>query len=479
MNLINTPEELREMGRVALDHVVSYYQSLSDGSRLAFRPVTSARLRDVIEEPLPQQGTSFEEALGTIYSLAADYSRHSAHQRLFGYVCSPGTALNAAGSLVATALNVNVTGFRSAPAATEIEKLVIRWLAEMIGYPGTAAGGILVSGGSMANFAGLAAARSAKAPHDVVREGVAGPRMCAYVSEEGHFSIRKAAGMLGLGTNNVRSVRTNHRQQMDLDDLARLVHEDRVAGHLPFCVVAAAGTVGSGAVDPLSKLAQFARDENLWLHVDGAYGAFAAMAPATRHLFDGLAEADSVALDPHKWLYLPMGTGCILFRDPATARAAFAENADYIRVMGLGQDEAFVFWDYGPELSRPFRAFDIWLLVKTVGVQALAEAIAENIACAKYFEDLVRTSDDFEMLAPVVLSIFCFRYRPPGFKGDLDALNEQVMLAVQRSGASYVSNARIAGEFALRGCVLNYRTTRRDMEILLEDIRRAAASVRP
>jgi glutamate/tyrosine decarboxylase-like PLP-dependent enzyme len=241
-------------------------------------------------------------------------------------------------------------------------------------------------------------------------------------------------------------------------------------------VVAAAGTVGSGAVDPIGKLAQFCRGENLWLHVDGAYGAFAALAPGVRHLFDGLAEADSVALDPHKWLYLPIGTGCVLYRDPETARAAFSANAEYVRVMGLEQDEAFVYWDYGPELSRPFRAFDIWLLIKSVGVRALSDAIAENIACAKYFEELVRASDDFEMLAPVELSIFCFRYRPPGFTGDLDALNEQVMLAVQRGGSSYVSNARIGGKFALRGCVLNYRTTRRDMEVLLDDLRQAARS---
>jgi glutamate/tyrosine decarboxylase-like PLP-dependent enzyme len=264
---------------------------------------------------------------------------------------------------------------------------------------------------------------------------------------------------------------------MDLDHLTRLVREDRASGHLPFCVVAAAGTVAGGAVDPIAAIAKFAREENLWLHVDGAYGGFATLTPESRHLFDGIGEADSVALDPHKWLYLPMGTGCVLYRDPETARAAFSANAEYTRVMGLEQEEAFVFWDYGPELSRPFRAFDLWLLVKTVGVRALGEAIAENIACAKYFEELVRASDDFEMLSPVVLSIFCFRYRPPGFAGDLDQLNERVMLALQRAGSSYVSNARIGGKFALRGCVLNYRTTRRDMEILLEDVRRAAASV--
>lgn len=476
MNLTWSAESVREMGQVALETVISYYESLAAG-RAVLQPTTSAALRGRLEEPLPQEGTDFEKALGMLTETAVEFSRHSAHPRFFGYVSSPGNAVNAMGSMVASALNINVTGWRSAPVGTEIERLTIRWLQEMIGFP-TSAGGLLVSGGSMANFAGLAAARSAKAPGDVVRDGLGGARMRLYVSEEGHFSVRKAAAMLGIGTANVRSVRTNDRQQMDLEDLARLVREDRAAGYLPFCVVAAAGTVASGAVDPIAAIAKFARAENLWLHVDGAYGGFAALAPGARHLFEGIAEADSVALDPHKWLYLPMGSGCVLYRDPETARAAFSANAEYTRVMGLEHDEAFVFWDYGPELSRPFRALDLWLLVKTVGARALGEAIAENIACAKYFEELVRGTDDFEMLAPVELSIFCFRYRPRGFAGNLDALNESTMLALQRAGSSYVSNARIAGKFALRGCVLNYRTTRRDMEVLLEDVRRAAGSVR-
>jgi glutamate/tyrosine decarboxylase-like PLP-dependent enzyme len=211
--------------------------------------------------------------------------------------------------------------------------------------------------------------------------------------------------------------------------------------------------------------------------VDGAYGGFAAMAPSARELFRDLGQADSVSLDPHKWLYLPVGCGCILYRDKAAARAAFAENAEYTRVLGLEGDEAFVFWDYGPELTRPFRALDLWLLVKTAGTQAIAEAIEHNIACAKYFAELVRATGDFEMLSPVDLSIFCFRYRPRGFAGDLDALNERIMLEVQGAGSSYLSNARVHGTFALRGCVLNYRTTKHDMEILLEDVRRAVRAV--
>jgi glutamate/tyrosine decarboxylase-like PLP-dependent enzyme len=299
--------------------------------------------------------------------------------------------------------------------------------------------------------------------------------MRLYASQEAHFCIRKAAAMLGIGAANLRSVKTGPDLRMDLADLDRLVRQDREEGHLPFCVVASAGTAGTGAFDPIAPIADLAHAHNLWLHVDGAYGGFAALAPSARAFFAAIGEADSVALDPHKWLYLPVGCGCILYRDPAAARAAFGENAEYVRVVGLRDDEAFAFWDYGPELSRPFRALDLWLLLKSVGTLAIGEAIENNIACAKYFADLVKATEDFEMLAPVDLSIFCFRYHPRGFAGDLDSLNERVMLEVQRSGGSYLSNTRVRGAFALRGCVLNYRTTKRDMEILLDDVRQAVA----
>ena len=236
VRLISNAEEIREMGRVALERVVSYYESIAAG-RPVVRPTTSSYLRGVFDEPLPREGSAFEDVLATLAETAVEFSRHSAHPRFFGYVSSPGTAVNAMGSMVAAALNINVTGWRSAPVGAEIERLTIRWLGEMIGFPSDA-GGLLVSGGSMANFTGIAAARTAKASGDVVRDGVGSLRMTLYVSEEGHFSFRKAAAMLGLGTASVRSVRTNARQDMDLDDLARGLREDRAAGHLPFCVVA-------------------------------------------------------------------------------------------------------------------------------------------------------------------------------------------------------------------------------------------------
>jgi len=463
------------MADAAVDFLADYFDRLE--TRPVLVPTTSRAIRGRIDEPLPMAGADLGALLDTVRNVISEYSRHSGHPRMFGYVASPGTAITAIGNMIAAAMNINVTAWRSAPSGTDLERLTIDWLKEMLGYPAPA-GGLLTSGGSMANFAALGAARSAKAGANVVRDGVAaaGRRMCLYVSEESHFSMAKAAGMLGLGESNVRAVKTDERLHIDLADLERLVAADLAAGHLPFCVVANAGTTATGAFDPLAEVADFAHRHNLWMHVDAAYGGFAALAPSARHFFAGIEEADSVTLDPHKWLYLPVGCGCVLYKDPAAARAAFSHGADYTRPIGLEHDEAFAFWDYGPELTRPFRALDLWLLIKFAGAGRLGKAVEENIACAKYFEELVKASDDFEMLAPVELSIFCFRYVPKGFMGDLDAFNQRLLVTLQRAGSTYLSNARVRGRFALRGCVLNYRTTKADMERVLEDVRAAAST---
>ena len=463
------------MADAAVDFLADYFDRLE--TRPVLVPTTSRAIRGRIDEPLPMAGADLGALLDTVRNVISEYSRHSGHPRMFGYVASPGTAITAIGNMIAAAMNINVTAWRSAPSGTDLERLTIDWLKEMLGYPAPA-GGLLTSGGSMANFAALGAARSAKAGANVVRDGVAaaGRRMCLYVSEESHFSMAKAAGMLGLGESNVRAVKTDERLHIDLADLERLVAADLAAGHLPFCVVANAGTTATGAFDPLAEVADFAHRHNLWMHVDAAYGGFAALAPSARHFFAGIEEADSVTLDPHKWLYLPVGCGCVLYKDPDAARAAFSHGADYTRPIGLEHDEAFAFWDYGPELTRPFRALDLWLLIKFAGAGRLGKAVEENIACAKYFEELVKASDDFEMLAPVELSVFCFHYVPKGFTGDLDVFNERLLVTLQRAGSTYLSNARVRGRFALRGCVLNYRTTKADMERVLEDVRAAAST---
>ena len=325
----------------------------------------------------------------------------------------------------------------------------------------------------MANLAAIAAARQAK--------DYSSDRLRIYASSETHFSVAKAAALLGIGRENVRHVAVDEHLRMRADDLVAKITGDLEEGYVPFCVVANAGTVNTGAVDPLAEIRDVADRFQLWMHVDGSYGAFAVLAKSARGLFAGIERADSIALDPHKWLYLPVDVGCVIYRAPQIARAAFAHEAEYTRIIGEEADEAFAFWDYGPELSRRFRALKIWMLLKGVGLHSLGEAIESNLACARYLESMVRASDDFEMVAPVDLSIFCFRHVPVQLRNEsaeaIDAFNERLLIALQRDGSSYLSNAALGGRFALRGCVLNYRTTLRDMEILLDDLRRVARSL--
>ena len=392
---------------------------------------------------------------------------------MFGYVQSPGTPIAAFADLLASTLNANLTIWRSAPAPVELERLTIDWIRQILGF-NAEAGGLFVSGGSMANLAALAAARQTK-------EHSSG-RLRMYASSATHFSITKAAALLGIGRENVQHVAVDEHFKMRMDDLIAKITADLEAGYVPFCVVANAGTVDTGAVDPLSEIREVANQFQLWMHVDGSYGAFAVLAQSAKKLFAGMEQADSIALDPHKWLYLPVDVGCVIYRDPEIARATFAHEAEYTRMFGEKADEAFVCWDYGPELSRRFRALKVWMVLKGVGLDRLSEAIESNLVCARYLESMVRASDDFEMVAPVELSIFCFRHVPGRLRNEspkaIDAFNERLLVALQRDGSSYLSNASLGGRFALRGCVLNYRTTLRDMEILLDDLRRVARSLR-
>jgi glutamate/tyrosine decarboxylase-like PLP-dependent enzyme len=313
--------------------------------------------------------------------------------------------------------------------------------------------------------------------------------MRLYVSPETHHSVAKAATVLGIGSDHVREVPVDEAFRMRADALEAMVEEDLRRGHQPFCVAATAGTVGTGAIDPLAALADVAARHGLWFHIDASYGGFAALVPEVREKLSTFARADSIALDPHKWLYLPLDCGCVLYRDPAAARAAFAHDAEYTRVIDAAPAESFVFWEYGPELSRRFRALKVWMLLRAVGVAELRAAIEKDLACAAALAGKVDTSQDFERLAPVELSIVCFRHVPeqarraldeaPVPERDvierrLDAWNERLLVALQRDGSSYMSNAAVGGRFALRACIMNHRTTLADMDTLLADLRRIA-----
>jgi glutamate/tyrosine decarboxylase-like PLP-dependent enzyme len=518
------PEELAALARTFYELSLDY---ISAPAALPVFPDTdAARPAEIFRRPLPAEGCGLE-SLERDCREVIRHSRQNGHPRMFGYIASPASPAGAVASLLAAALNANVTSWRSAPAATEVERTVVGWLAEMIGFKGEGVnetcGGLLTSGGSMANLDALFVAHRAKSresarddgeaargdrqdgsrggpsgtshggAHDPSREGLWRARrpMTVYASDQVHLSIPKAADILGIGREQVRVVPSDEQFRLDVRALAERVRADAGAGLRPFCVVANAGTVSTGAVDPLREVARVAREHGLWLHVDGAYGALAASTPGKRPLFDGLTEADSVSLDPHKWLYAPLDCGCLLLREPERARAAFAGTEEgYIKVFEQERDEAFAFWDYGVELSRPFRALKVWAMLSYYGARRVAAAIEEDCALAEHLAGLVRDAEEFELMAPVTLGICCFRYVPGPERraleeaGDeeereranarLDELNARVMQRVQRGGTAYLSNATLRGRFALRASITNFRTTRRDLVVTLDAVRRAA-----
>ena len=350
--------ELRELSSRISQLVTDYF---SEVTTLPVFPETAAgKTLDAIGRSLPLDAAPLNQLIADCRTIIEN-SRHNGHPRFFGYVASPATAPGALGDLLASALNVNVTSWRSGPAATEIERTVIDWLASLIGYRSAQlpAHGLLTSGGSMANLTAILIAHRAKCGHDIASSGLvnSSARMTLYASEQIHMSIPKAADILGIGRDNVRLVACDENFHLNVAALRDLLTRDIANGMKPFCVVGSAGTVNTGAVDSLDQIADVAGEFNLWFHIDGAYGALASLDETKRPLFDGIERADSISLDPHKWLYVPIDSGCLLFRDEAQARAAFAhDSADYIKVHEQNEDEAFAFWNYGPELSRRFRA---------------------------------------------------------------------------------------------------------------------------
>ena len=470
-------EALNEISARATRLVFEYLTTIAE------RPVRAenyaGKTTESIGGELSSEGVPLDQLI-TECRRVMDLSRHNGHPRFFGYVASPSTPIGAYADLIASALNANITCWRSGPAGTEIERMVVRWLGSLIGYDNDAKG-LLTSGGSMANMIALLIASRRKSGAAMAQKGLwnSGPPMTLYASEEVHMSVAKAADILGFGREQVRVIGCDERQRMRVDLLRQRIDADLHEGLRPFCVAGSAGTVNTGAVDPLAELANVAREFDLWFHVDGAYGAPGVLDERKKHLFSGLERADSLSLDPHKWLYVPVDTGCLLFRDDAAAAAFSTEDADYIKTHGYTNEEAFAFWDYGIELSRRFRALKVWLTLQYYGSRRIAEAISDDISLAAYLGELVDTADDFELLAPVELSICCFRCVPRRGMSDaeLDRLNERIMELVQKGGRAYLSNATVNGRFALRACITNFRTTKNDIEETITAVRDAAESL--
>jgi glutamate/tyrosine decarboxylase-like PLP-dependent enzyme len=468
--------------------VTDYFGRISELP--VFPDISAEKVSETLSAPLPFEAEPLEKLIEDCRTII-EASRHNGHPRFFGYVASPSTPAGAYADLLASALNQNVTSWRSAPAATMIEKQVLRWLGQCIGY-GEDAEGLLTSGGSLANLNALLIAQRTKSGLDISSKGLwnAGAPMTLYASDHVHSSIAKAADILGLGRDYVRLVKTDDSFRLDVRDLREQLEADAAQGLRPFCLVGSAGTVMTGAVDPLALMADIAAEKDLWFHVDGAYGAPGMLDQKKRTLFDGMERADSISLDAHKWLYSPVDCGCLLLRDAGHARAAFnAGEVNYIKIHEQTEDESFAFWDYGIELSRRFRALKVWMMLRYYGVARVSAAISDDNALAEYWAAEVGAAEDFELLAPVTLSICCFRYVPPGWrerldsksveeramlKEKLDHLNTRIMHRVQRGGRAYLSNATLSGNFALRACITNFHTTRADIRQTLDIIRDVA-----
>ena len=430
----------------------------------------------LFEQPLPEEGRPFEDVLAFVREHVLPFPMGNSHPRFYGFINATADPVGVFADFLAATMNPNCWG--GDHAAIHVETRVIAWLAEMIGYP-TSAEGVLVSGGSMANFTALAAARRGTTPGNVREDGLAGPdrpRLTVYASDQTHACVDKAVDLLGIGTRQLRKIETDDRFRIRIPELRAAIADDRAAGFQPAIVVGNAGTVNTGAIDPLDEIADICRAEGLWFHADGAYGALASMVPELKPLFAGMEKADSVAVDPHKWLYVPYEAGATLVRDPGRLSATFRKFPEY-----LASDPESPFpgpaWfaERGVELSRGFKALKVWMGIQTHGRRAYIERIASDIALARFLAAEVDRRPDFERLAEPVLSIANFRYRPTSralSDEHLDALNRRIINRLVADGAFFLAPTVLKGRTALRVSITNFRTTQSDLIALLDEVER-------
>ena len=484
-----SPAEFRRVGHQLVDRISDFLESLPA------RPITAAQTPENIRKligsgGLPAQGEPAGELLNEVASVLFDHSLHNGHPRFFGYITGSAAPLGMLANLLAASVNPNISIWEISPVASEIEAQSIRWIAELIGYP-VDGDGITVSGGNMANILGFIAARTAKAPWEIRSGGLYAHqhRLTVYASRETHTWVEKAADITGLGTDAIRWIETDTQQRIDTKALEQRIDQDLADGCLPFLVIGTAGNVSTGAIDPLARLAQICAARNLWFHVDGAYGAPAAALPEASEDFAGLALADSLALDPHKWLYVPLEAAITLVRDPEALVNAFSFRPSYYASKDDSDDKGNDFHERGLQNSRGFRALKVWLGLRQAGKDGFIESIRTNIALAKRLHELAAEHAELEAFTRN-LSLTTFRYVPedltPGsapVEQYLDELNQQLMMVLQKGGELFVSNALVDGKYLLRACVVNFRTTIDDIDalpgIIAREGRAVDASLRP
>ena len=464
-----TPGEFRRLSNRVAQVAEGYLAGIDQ--RPTSPPCTGAQSEALFRSDLPEQGLG-DAALDGLQEIV-NCSR-SQNARFFGYVLGSGEPVAAVADLLASVINQNVTAWRSGPAAVTIERTVVGWLAQAIQCPEFH--GSLTGGGSAANLMGLAMAREAM--HPANERGLKhAPQAVVYASQEVHMSIPKSVALLGIGRDSLRLIPTDRALRMVPLELEKAIKRDLAAGHRPIAIVASAGTVNTGAVDPLAEIAAIARAHGLWLHIDGAYGALAAIAIPEK--FSSLRLADSLSLDPHKWLYQPIDCGCVLYRDRdgvSPARAAFSHTGDYAKSLTADPVEGFAFFDETLELSRRFRALRLWLSLRYHGMAAFRAAIKKDLELARKLASLVKEQRELELLAETELSAVCFRYRGEGGSTDaeLNRRNAEILKRVLARGRVYLSNATLGGRFALRACLVNHRTTENDIREVINEVLAAA-----
>jgi aromatic-L-amino-acid/L-tryptophan decarboxylase len=481
--LAMTAQQFRELGHELVDTIATLLETLPR------RPVvpsqTPAQVRSAIgaAAPLPGPGSDAGELLRSAATVLAEHSLFNGHPAFYGYITASPAPIGILAELLAAAINPNVGGWTLAPAATEIEAQTVRWIAELIGFPANG-GGLLVSGGNMANFVCFLAARRQMASWDVRAGGLnaaGASRLRVYCSAETHTWVQKAADLFGLGTDAIRWITVDDEFRMDVSELRRVIAADRAAGHQPMIVIATAGSVSTGAIDPIGSIADLCEEQNVWLHVDGAYGALAACAPEAPPELQNLRRADSVAVDPHKWLYSPLEAGCALVRNAATLTDAFSYHPPYYHFAA----DTINYVDYGLQNSRGFRALKVWLALRHAGRDGYAKMIGDDIRLSRRLFRSLEQHAGFDAVTQA-LSIATFRYIPPDLRlrlaeGDIeeyvDTLNRELLDHLQKSGDVFVSNAVVRGRYLLRACIVNFNTTAADVDALPEMIAAHAAEL--
>ena len=469
-----SPDDARAFGEQALDIWTELLDRLRDDLPVA-RNRSASDIRHVVAREIPADPMPIDELVAHLREVVFDESMYPGHPGFLAYISGAGTVPGAAADLLAAGLNQNSGGWRLSPAATEIEQHLMKWFAGRFGMP-EGSTGYVNSGGAMTNLVGLALARSRHAGWDVRAEGLRnGPQLTVYASADVHDTIDRAVQILGIGDSGMRRVQTDGELRMDVAALQAAITADIAAGFRPIAVVGTAGTTGTGAIDPLAAIAEVCAEHRIWFHVDAAYGGPAALTDRCRHLFEGIERADSIGFDPHKWLYTPHAGACLLVREPAHLAGTFAVDASYIvsddEYTGWGLDT----YEISPHFSRPFAALKIWVSLLAHGWDAYERRITHDVDLANYLHGLVIEHSELEPMAEPGLSITCFRFVPEDLAGRADAaeylnlLNERLMFDLQLGGKVFPSNAVVNGQFALRSCIVNFRTEADTMDELAHE----------